>query len=80
MPPSGLKRGFPNDSVGKESACNVGDGRDMGSIPGLGKCPGGENGNPLHHSCLKNPMDRGTWQATVQGLQSQTPLSIQAQV
>ena len=40
VPPSGLQRGFPNDSVGKESACNAGDGRDTGSIPGSGKCPG----------------------------------------
>ena len=45
----------------KASACNAGD---TGSIPGLGRSPGEGNGNPLH-SFLKNPMDRGTWQATV---------------
>jgi len=31
---------------------------DLGSIPGLGRSPGGENGNPLHYSCLENSMDR----------------------
>ena len=40
---------------------------DTGSIPGSGKTPGRGNGNPLQHSCLKNPMDRGTWQVTVHG-------------
>ena len=43
-------------SDGKESACNAGD---MGSIPGSGRSPGEENGNPLQYSCLENPMDRG---------------------
>ena len=38
----------------------------MGSIPGSGRSPGGGDGNPLHYSCLKNPMDRGAWWATVQ--------------
>ena len=37
----------------------------MGSIPGLGKYPGGGHGNPLKNSCLENPMDRGVWWATV---------------
>ena len=44
--------GFPGGSDGKESACNVGD---LGSIPGLGKSPGGGNGNLLYYSCLENP-------------------------
>ena len=35
------------------------------TIPGSGRSPGGEYGNPLQYSCLENPMDRGTWQATV---------------
>ena len=39
--------------------------RDAGSIPGLGRSPGGRNGNPLQYSCLENPMDRGAWQSTV---------------
>ena len=57
--------GFPYSSVSKESACNAGD---LGSIPGLGRSPGEGNGNPLQHSCLENPMDRGAWQATVHGV------------
>ena len=48
---------------------------DMGSIPGLGKYPGGGHGNPFHYSCLENPMDRGGWRATVHGVtESQTQL------
>ena len=43
-------------SDGKVSACSAGD---LGSIPGSGKSPGEGNGNPLQHSCLENPMDRG---------------------
>ena len=39
---------------------------DPGSIPGLGRSPGGGHGNPLQYSCLQNPMDRGAWWATVQ--------------
>ena len=55
---------------------NVGDIRDTGSIPGSGRPPGGENGNPLQYSCLGNPMDRGAWWATVHGVtKSQTQLS-----
>ena len=48
--------GFPVDSDGKESACNVGD---PGLIPGSGRSPGEGNGNPLQYSCLENSMDRG---------------------
>ena len=55
---------LPHNSVSKESACNAGD---LGSIPWLGRSPGEGNGNPLQYSCLKNPMDRGAWQATVHG-------------
>ena len=43
----------------------VGDKRDEGSIPGLGRSPGGEHGNLLQYSCLENPMDRGAWRATI---------------
>ena len=56
---------FPCSSVGKASASNVGD---LDSIPGSGSSPGKGNGNPLQYSCLGNPMDRGTWQATVHGV------------
>ena len=45
-------RMFPSGSVGKESTCNAGN---LGSIPGLGRSPGGGHGNPLQHSCLENP-------------------------
>ena len=44
--------------MGKNSATNVGDTRDVGSIPGSGRYPGGGNGNPLQYSCLENLMDR----------------------
>ena len=47
---------------GEEPACQE---RARGSVPGWGRSPGGRNGNPLQCSCLKNPMDRGAWQATV---------------
>ena len=47
--------------------------RDMGLTPGLGKCLGVRNGNPLQYSCLKNFMDRRAWRATVHGVaKSQT--------
>ena len=49
----------------KNLLANAEDIRDMGWIPGLGKSPGGENGNPLRYSCLENPMDRGAWQTIV---------------
>ena len=42
--------------------------RDRGSISGSGRSPGGEQGNPLQYSCLGNPVDRGTWRATVHGI------------
>ena len=53
---------FPGGSVGKESTCSAGDAGDTGSIPGLGRSPGGGNGNPLHYSCQENPIDRGAEQ------------------
>ena len=57
----------------KASTCNAGD---LGSIPGLGRCPGEGNGNPLQYSCLENPMDGGAWWATVHGVaNSRTQLS-----
>jgi len=65
--------GLPRWLSGKESACQA---RDMGSIPGSGRSPVEENGNPLQYSCLGNPMDRRAWWATVCGIaKSQTPLS-----
>ena len=49
----------------KNPPANSGDIRDSGSIPGLGRSPGGGNDNPLQYSCLENPMDRGDWWAIV---------------
>ena len=52
-------------SVGQESTCNAGD---RGLIPGSGRSPEEENGSPLQYACLKNPMDRGVWLATVHSI------------
>ena len=57
--------GLPRWLSGKEFACNAGD---KGSIPGWGRVPGEGNGNLFQYSCLRNPMDRGVWWATVQGV------------
>ena len=54
--------GFPGGSVVKNPPANA---RDMGSIPASGRSPGEGNDNPLWYSCLGDPMDRGTWWATV---------------
>jgi len=59
LPPA--PRHSSGGSDGKESACNSGDIRDPGSIPGSRRSPGEGNGNPLQYSCLENPMDRGAW-------------------
>ena len=55
-------RGSPHSSVVKESTCNTGD---PGSVPGLGRSPGGGHNNPLQYSFLENPMDRGAWRVRV---------------
>ena len=65
--------GSPCGSVVKNLSANA---RDSGLIPGLGRLPGGGNGNTLHYSYLENSMDRGAWRATVRGVtKSQTRLS-----
>ena len=51
--------------VVKNPHANAEDARDMGSVPGSSRPPGGGHGNPLQHSYLENPMDRAAWQATV---------------
>ena len=61
------KLGFPGSSVVKNQTANAGDTRDMGSILGWGRSPGG-HGNPLQYSHLENPMDRGACWATVHGV------------
>ena len=59
--------------VVKDPPANAGDIRDLGPIPGLGRSSGGGHGNSLQYSCLENPMDRGTWWATVPwGAESRT--------
>ena len=59
--------------VVKNPPAVAGDVRDWGSIPGLGRSPGGGHGKPLAYSCLENPVDRGAWQATAHGVaKSQT--------
>ena len=60
-----LKCTFPSDLDSRESTCNA---RDPASIPGLGRSPGEENAYPLQYFCLENPMDRGTWWASVHGV------------
>ena len=52
----------------KNLLANARDLRDAGSIPGLGRSPGGGYANPVQYSCLKNPIDRGVCQATVHRL------------
>ena len=59
---NGVLLGLPGDASGKESASKAGD---LGSIPGLGRPPGGGHSNLLQLSCLENPVDRGAWRATV---------------
>ena len=63
------REAVPGGSDGKESACSA---RDVGLIPALGRSSGEENGNPLQYSCLENSMDRGSYWATVHGVESDT--------
>ena len=68
-----LLEGFPGGSGVKNPSTNAGDTGDLSSIPGLGRSPGGGNGNTVQYSCLENPMERGAWWATVHGVaKSQT--------
>ena len=69
--------GFPGESVVKNLPASAGD---FSLIPGLGRLPGGRNGNPVQYSCLENSMDRGMWRAAIDGIaKSQTCLSTHAQ-
>ena len=54
--------------VVKNPPANAGDIKDAGSTPGLGRSPGGGDGNPRQYSRLGNPMDRGAWWAAVPGV------------
>ena len=69
---------LPGSTVVKNLPANAREARDMGSIPGSGRSPGVENGNPLQDSCLGYPMDRGAWWATAHGVaKRRTRLSTQ---
>ena len=63
-----MEEGFPGGSVVKNPCPMQEDTGGAGSIPGSGRCPGGENGNSLQYPCRENPMDRAAWRAAVQGL------------
>ena len=57
----------------KNLPTNVGDARDVSSMPGSGRAPEVGNSNPLQYSCLENSIDRGAWQGLVHGVsKSQT--------
>ena len=60
--------GFPGGSVVKNPPVNAGDAAYAGSIPGMGKASGEDEGNPLQDSCLGKPTDRETWWLTVHGI------------
>ena len=59
---------WPGGSVVKNLPVDAGDTGDSSSIHGWERSPGGGNGNPLQYSCLENPMERGTWLATIHGV------------
>ena len=58
--------------VVKNPPANARDIRDVDSIPGSGRSPGGGHGNPLQYSCLEVSLDRGGWRATVLGVADMT--------
>ena len=65
---------FPHGSVVKNPLANAGD---VDLIPESGRSPGEGNGNPLQHSCLENPMDRGVWWAAVHGVTKESDITEQ---
>ena len=67
-----IMQGFPGGSVLKKLPANAGD---KGLIPAWGNSPGEGNGNPLQDSCLGNPMDRGAWWATAQGVTEESDMT-----
>ena len=71
-----IKWGFQDGSASKELAYNTEHSGDLGSIPGLGRSPGGGHGNPLQYPYLESPMDRGAWWAAVRRVaKSQTEVT-----
>ena len=67
-----FEEGFSGGSVVKNPPASS---EDVGLIPGSGRSPGEGNGNPLQHSCLGNPMDRGAWQAIVHGVATESDMT-----
>ena len=65
--------GFPSGSAVKNPPANAGE---MGLIPGSGRSPGEENGNPLQYSCLEYPMDRGAWRVTTHGVAKESGMTL----
>ena len=59
----------------KKPLANAGDIRDVGSIPGLGRSPGGGYGKPLKYSCQENPMGRKAWEASVHGVHIESDMT-----
>ena len=64
-----LSGGLPGGTVVENSPASAGDPGDGARIPESGRAPGGGHGNSLQYSCLKHSMDRGAWQAAIQGSQ-----------
>ena len=69
-----MYKGFSGGSVVKNSPANAGD-VGLVPIPGLGRCPGEGNGNPLQYSCLENSMDRGVSRAIVHGITKESDMT-----
>ena len=72
LTPTGGNNSIPASQVAlevKNPPANAGDIRNLGSIPGSGRPPGGGHGNPLRYPCLENPTHRGAWRATAHGSQ-----------
>ena len=63
--------GFPGGSVIKNPPASAGD---LSQIPGLGRFPGEENGNPFQYSCRENSMDKEAWWATVHGVTKESDM------
>ena len=68
--------GYPGGLMVENLPASIGDAGETGLVPGLGRSPGGRNGNPLQYSFLENPMNGGAWWAIVHRVtKNQTPLS-----
>ena len=72
--------GFPGGTSGKNTPVNTRDGRHMGLFPGSGRSLTEGKATPVQYSCLKNPMDRGAWWATVHGAAKSRDMTEHTQV